>query len=234
VKRHSHLKIAVLALVALAGVVFWVLSDEGGSGDNPRAAAVATGGHEDAGSGNAIVSAQGKAAAPALTSRTRPHSKEEEILLKSLIASFRSLLIERENRRTTFLWEQKRGSGHTNAICVRAPSVGEIGEIAVKMSETLKQAPEEVRGELRAALQNQYDRYTNFPRASQVLYVTRIDGVSTAKLIVDHVDDVSSIKASEDGSIRLLGSWHEEPFEINNVPESGRYSHILLNLPPLP
>ena len=235
-----YLAAAVLAACVIVGIAISILGDGGRSGAGKLKDGVIATGTEASGDAehvrwsNTLVSVAEIGVASSRNAKTKAYSPDEELFLKDTIASFRSTLAEHENRRTSFLWEQKRGDGYTNTIGIKAPSIDEIGEISSEMAAQLAHAPIRLTGELRTELQKQYDAFTNFTRGNKVLYVTRIEGVSTAKILEGYVDDISSIKPAASGEITVEGRWSERPFEINNVPENHRYSHILLRLPPQP
>src|SRR5687767_15052436 len=116
---NLYLTAMVLTLAALVGAGFFMLGDGGRDsgrnlqdGGDSGTRAVTDGVGERNRLRNPLVASE-NGGASGQNSKIDAYSEGEKKFLKDAIASFKSTLIQREKKRTTFLWDQKPGSGYT-------------------------------------------------------------------------------------------------------------------------
>lgn len=149
---------------------------------------------------------------------------KENFAIKMAVQSFREFAESEEQSRTSVFWSKVVGDREIAAISIKSPDDVNIAAFSDFFSKTLASVAEKDRTAARKEIQAVYDTYTKFAKQYKVLYVRRRLDSKVPDVQLTDVDDLEGAQPSEQGLIRLSGS-----FTLSGDPNwwKRRFGHLL-------
>ncbi len=155
------------------------------------------------------------------TGRNKPETsvplKTSSVEVEKAVARFDASLKRLESKRAIFVPQDPKDNGNVVKVYISEPSIDEVSAIGHLMSSELSAVENELRGELRKALQKKYDQYINFKKPFRYVDAVRAENWTLIKVTV------ADAEFSDGKDLSFTADFFMDP---KKPASENRYSHL--------